>query len=178
MTRVGNGGRPTEEFNVVAAWPAPPPVRHRRPGPSCRAKPQHHRSRPPGRPVHEPRLDHPASADASLRVVRRLAQDADEPHAFTDRLPLLSERSLTAAPPEETGFPEGTAEAMLVFQNTAAGKAPAGQSLGCLPPSHRKDPAATTRMDLHDTSRTEQAVLAVLTGTPIAEAARWARSSP
>ncbi|MFF8968986.1 thiopeptide-type bacteriocin biosynthesis protein [Streptomyces sp. NPDC014995] len=33
-------------------------------------------------------------------------------------------------------------------------------------------------MDLHDSSTTEQAVLAVLTGTPLAEAADWARFSP
>lgn len=67
---------------------------------------------------------------------------------------------------------------MLVFQNTEAGRAPAGQPLGCLPPSHRKEAAETTRMDLPDSSTIEQAVLAVLTGTPVAEAAGWARSSP
>ncbi|MCX4582471.1 thiopeptide-type bacteriocin biosynthesis protein [Streptomyces sp. NBC_01481] len=33
-------------------------------------------------------------------------------------------------------------------------------------------------MDLHDSNPTEQAILAVLTGTPIAEVASWARSSP
>ncbi|MCX4582472.1 lanthionine synthetase C family protein [Streptomyces sp. NBC_01481] len=67
-----------------------------------------------------------------LRVVQRVAQDADEPRAFTDRLSQLSRRFLAAGSPTATGFLEGAAGAMLTFQNAKAGSAPASDWDACL----------------------------------------------
>ncbi|MGW1564747.1 lanthionine synthetase C family protein [Streptomyces sp. NPDC002144] len=42
-----------------------------------------------------------------LRTVQRVAEDAETPHLFTQRLPTLSQRFLTAEPPDAPGFLEG-----------------------------------------------------------------------
>jgi hypothetical protein len=52
-----------------------------------------------------------------LCTVQRVAQDAEVPHLFTDRLPQISRRFLAAGPPQETGFLEGAAGAILAFQS-------------------------------------------------------------
>ncbi|AXI78981.1 lanthionine synthetase C family protein [Peterkaempfera bronchialis] len=51
-----------------------------------------------------------------LRTVERVAEDAETPSVFTDRLHQLRQHSLTMGPPEETGFLEGAAGAALAFQ--------------------------------------------------------------
>lgn len=67
-----------------------------------------------------------------LRVVQRIAEDADKPDTFTNHLTQLRERFLTAGPPTETGFLEGTAGAVLAFQDAEAGTAPANDWDACL----------------------------------------------
>lgn len=67
-----------------------------------------------------------------LRVVQRVAQDAEEPNLFTGRLPQLNERFLSLAPPTEPGFLEGTGGAFLAFQSAEAGAAPASDWDACL----------------------------------------------
>ncbi|MDX2836038.1 MULTISPECIES: lanthionine synthetase LanC family protein [Streptomyces] len=56
-----------------------------------------------------------------LRTVQRFAEDAETPHAFTTRLPLLRQRFLAADPPEETGFLDGEAGAVLAYQSAEEG---------------------------------------------------------
>lgn len=56
-----------------------------------------------------------------LRVVRRVAMDADEPRLFTDHLPQLTHRFLSVGPPKEAGFLEGAAGADLALQDAEAG---------------------------------------------------------
>ncbi|MFE2426468.1 lanthionine synthetase C family protein [Streptomyces sp. NPDC059373] len=67
-----------------------------------------------------------------LRVVQRVAEDADKPDAFTNHLAQLRECFLTAGPPAETGFLEGAAGAVLAFQDAEAGTAPASDWDACL----------------------------------------------
>ncbi|WP_369188936.1 lanthionine synthetase C family protein [Streptomyces sp. R08] len=66
-----------------------------------------------------------------LRVVQRVAMDADEPHLFTDRLPQLTHRFLSVGPPTEAGFLEGAAGADLAFQDAEA-NTPVGDWDACL----------------------------------------------
>jgi hypothetical protein len=65
-----------------------------------------------------------------LRVVQRVAQDADDPAAFTHHLPALGERLLLAPPPDGSGFLEGAAGARLAFADAEA--SPAGEWDACL----------------------------------------------
>lgn len=67
-----------------------------------------------------------------LRTVQRFAEDAEVPHAFTDRLPQLRQRFLAAAPPGETGFLEGEAGAVLAFQSAEPGAGPVTDWDACL----------------------------------------------
>jgi hypothetical protein len=67
-----------------------------------------------------------------LRTVQRVAEDADSPAVFADRLHLLTERFLTASAPEEAGFLEGKAGAALAFQDAEAAAPPQGQWDACL----------------------------------------------
>ncbi|MET9293062.1 lanthionine synthetase C family protein [Streptomyces sp. NPDC003077] len=67
-----------------------------------------------------------------LRTVQRVAQDAQTPHLFTDQLPPLRQRCLTAPPPQESGFLQGTAGAALALQCCAPGAGPAGDWDACL----------------------------------------------
>ncbi|WP_250854074.1 lanthionine synthetase C family protein [Streptomyces malaysiensis] len=54
-----------------------------------------------------------------IRVVQRVAQDAEEPSLFTDRLPQLSARLPSLDLPAEMGFLEGAAGAALASQSAA-----------------------------------------------------------
>ncbi len=56
-----------------------------------------------------------------LRTVQRVAEDAGNPQAFTDRLDLLRQRFLMADPPEGAGFLMGSAGAELAFQGAEDG---------------------------------------------------------
>ncbi|WP_327743257.1 lanthionine synthetase C family protein [Streptomyces europaeiscabiei] len=67
-----------------------------------------------------------------LRTVQRFAEDAETPHAFTVRLPLLRQRFLAADPPEETGFLEGEAGAVLAFQSAEQEAGPVTDWDACL----------------------------------------------
>ncbi|MEU5347109.1 lanthionine synthetase C family protein [Streptomyces sp. NPDC020766] len=67
-----------------------------------------------------------------MRVVQRVAQDADGPAAFTSFLPHLSERFLVAETPTEAGFLEGAAGAALAFQGIEADEAPVSDWDACL----------------------------------------------
>lgn len=67
-----------------------------------------------------------------LRVVQRVAEDAENPHSFTDHLPHLSSRFLMAGAPAGAGFLEGAAGAALAFQNAEAGSVPASDWDACL----------------------------------------------
>jgi hypothetical protein len=67
-----------------------------------------------------------------IRVVQRVAQDADEPVAFTSFLPHLSERFLAAETPPEAGFLEGAAGAALAFQGIGADEATVRDWDACL----------------------------------------------
>ncbi|WP_328869106.1 lanthionine synthetase C family protein [Streptomyces sp. NBC_00287] len=67
-----------------------------------------------------------------LRTVQRVAEDAEIPTVFTDRLPELRERFLALAPPEDDGFLEGAAGAALAFQSPEPGSAPANDWDACL----------------------------------------------
>ncbi|MGJ5898449.1 lanthionine synthetase [Streptomyces sp. V2] len=67
-----------------------------------------------------------------LRTVQRVAQDADDPAAFTRFLPQLSERFLAAGVPAEAGFLEGAAGAALAFEGVKTDEAPGGDWDACL----------------------------------------------
>ncbi|MER7787718.1 lanthionine synthetase C family protein [Streptomyces sp. NPDC097640] len=67
-----------------------------------------------------------------MRVVQRVAQDAENPDLITDRLPQLSERFLSLGPPAETGLLEGTAGAALAFQSAEPDTTPASDWDACL----------------------------------------------
>ncbi|MBB6421961.1 lanthionine synthetase C family protein [Streptomyces sp. AK010] len=67
-----------------------------------------------------------------LRTVQRVAEDAETPTAFTDRVPELRERFLALSPPKEPGFLEGAAGAALAFQSAEPGSEPATDWDACL----------------------------------------------
>ncbi|MFI1563874.1 lanthionine synthetase C family protein [Streptomyces sp. NPDC020490] len=67
-----------------------------------------------------------------LRTVQRVAEDAETPTAFTDRLPELRQRFLALPPPEEAGFLEGAAGAALAFQSAEPGSGPVSDWDACL----------------------------------------------
>ncbi|WP_329382738.1 lanthionine synthetase C family protein [Streptomyces sp. NBC_01716] len=67
-----------------------------------------------------------------LRTVQRVAEDAETPKVFTNRLGLIAGRFLTAEVPEETGFLVGKSGASLAFQDAEPGAAPQGQWDTCL----------------------------------------------
>ncbi|MFF5476721.1 lanthionine synthetase C family protein [Streptomyces sp. NPDC012935] len=67
-----------------------------------------------------------------LRTVQRVAEDAETPTVFTDRLPELRERFLALSPPKDPSFLEGAAGAALAFQGAEPGPAPATEWDGCL----------------------------------------------
>ncbi|MEV6590957.1 lanthionine synthetase C family protein [Streptomyces acidicola] len=67
-----------------------------------------------------------------LRAVQRVAEDAETPTTFTDRLPELRDRFLTLAPPEDPGFLEGATGAALSFQTAEPGSGPATPWDACL----------------------------------------------
>ncbi|WP_062641207.1 lanthionine synthetase C family protein [Streptomyces maremycinicus] len=67
-----------------------------------------------------------------LRTVQRVAQEAEAPAIFGDRIRLITSRVLTADAPEETGFLTGKAGASLAFQDAESGTTPQGQWDGCL----------------------------------------------
>jgi len=67
-----------------------------------------------------------------IRIVQRVAQDAEEPSTFIDRLPQLNERFLSLGPSAETGFLEGAAGAVLSFQNADAAETLVGDWDACL----------------------------------------------
>ncbi|MFF6786857.1 lanthionine synthetase LanC family protein [Streptomyces sp. NPDC012510] len=53
-----------------------------------------------------------------LRTVQRVAEEAETPTAFTDRLPELRDRFLALRAPEGSGFLEGATGAALAFKST------------------------------------------------------------
>ncbi|MEV6129392.1 lanthionine synthetase C family protein [Streptomyces violaceusniger] len=67
-----------------------------------------------------------------LRVVQRVAQDAEEPSAFTEHLSQLNQRFLNIGPAAEAGFLEGAAGAILAFQSAEADTAPVTDWDACL----------------------------------------------
>lgn len=67
-----------------------------------------------------------------LRTTQRVAQDADAPTSFDDRIRLITSRVLTVDSSEATGFLTGKAGASLAFQDAEAGTAPQGQWDACL----------------------------------------------
>ncbi|MGW3626523.1 lanthionine synthetase LanC family protein [Streptomyces sp. NPDC000880] len=67
-----------------------------------------------------------------IRVVQRVAQDAEKPADFTNFLPQLSERFLVAGPPAEAGFLEGATGASLAFQDIEASAAQSSDWDACL----------------------------------------------
>lgn len=67
-----------------------------------------------------------------LRTAQRVAQDAEAPAAFGDRINLITSRVLTVDAPEEAGFLTGKAGAALAFQDAESGTAPQGQWDACL----------------------------------------------
>ena len=67
-----------------------------------------------------------------LRTAQRIAQDAESPAAFGNRIDILTNRVLTVDAPEETGFLTGKAGAALAFQDAASGTEPQGQWDTCL----------------------------------------------
>ena len=67
-----------------------------------------------------------------LRTVQRVAEDAETPTAFTDRLPELRDRFLALAPPDEPGFLNGSVGATLAFQNIQEGTLPTSDWDACL----------------------------------------------
>ncbi|WP_030545677.1 lanthionine synthetase C family protein [Streptomyces albus] len=71
-------------------------------------------------------------AGGLLRTVQRVAEDAETPTAFTDRLPGLRERFLTLNPSEDPGFLQGTAGSTLAFQSAEPGSGPATDWDACL----------------------------------------------
>ncbi|GHH09487.1 lanthionine synthetase C family protein [Streptomyces rubradiris] len=71
-------------------------------------------------------------AGGLLRTVQRVAEDAQTPTAFTDRLPELRDRFLALPAPEAPGFLEGAAGATLAFQSAEPGSGPATDWDACL----------------------------------------------
>lgn len=67
-----------------------------------------------------------------LRTVQRVAQDADDPAAFTDQLAPLSTRFLAEPPSPNNGFLEGTAGAALAFHSAEPGSGPTRHWDACL----------------------------------------------
>ena len=67
-----------------------------------------------------------------LRTVQRVAQDADDPEAFTSRLPTLRNRFRNQPIPDEPGFLTGTVGAILVDLGTAANHPPVSEWDACL----------------------------------------------
>ncbi|WP_217213100.1 hypothetical protein [Streptomyces sp. AC550_RSS872] len=67
-----------------------------------------------------------------LCTVQRVAEDAETPTAFSDRLPELRERFLALSPPKEPGFLTGAAGAALAFQGTEPGSEIPTEWDGCL----------------------------------------------
>jgi lantibiotic biosynthesis protein len=67
-----------------------------------------------------------------LRTVQRVAEDAEVPYVFTDRLPSLHQRFLAVDPPDEPGFLEGAAGATLAFQSAESGAEPVVDWDACL----------------------------------------------
>ncbi|POX43363.1 lanthionine synthetase [Streptomyces sp. Ru73] len=69
-----------------------------------------------------------------LRTLQRVAEDAEVPALFEDRLDLVKRRFLTVEPPEEAGFLNGKAGAALAFQDAGdeLGATPRGQWDTCL----------------------------------------------
>ncbi|MEU3133187.1 lanthionine synthetase C family protein [Streptomyces sp. NPDC006854] len=67
-----------------------------------------------------------------LRTVQRVAQDAEAPVTFRDRVNLITNRVLTVDAPDETGFLTGKAGAALAFQDAESGTEPQGQWDICL----------------------------------------------
>ncbi|PNG93440.1 lanthionine synthetase C family protein [Streptomyces malaysiensis] len=67
-----------------------------------------------------------------IRIVQRVAQDAEKPSVFTDRLPQLNESFLNLNPLAESGFLEGAVGAVLAFQSAEVGTAPATDWDACL----------------------------------------------
>ncbi|MCW8382369.1 lanthionine synthetase C family protein [Streptomyces justiciae] len=67
-----------------------------------------------------------------LRAVQRVAEEAEIPYAFTDHLPSLRQRFLTADPPDEPGFLEGTAGATLALQSAESEAEPVADWDACL----------------------------------------------
>ncbi|MFI1950271.1 lanthionine synthetase C family protein [Streptomyces xinghaiensis] len=67
-----------------------------------------------------------------LRTVQRVAEDAETPTTFTDRLPALRERFLTLNPSKDPGFLQGTAGSALAFQSAEPGSGPATDWDACL----------------------------------------------
>jgi lantibiotic biosynthesis protein len=65
-----------------------------------------------------------------LRTVQRVAEDADAPSRFTDRLDRITSRCLSTEAPEETGFLVGDTGAALAFLD--AETQPQGQWDACL----------------------------------------------
>lgn len=67
-----------------------------------------------------------------FRTVLRVAEDAEVPYVFTDRLPSLRQRFLAVDPPDEPGFLEGVAGATLAFQSAEPGAEPVTGWDACL----------------------------------------------
>ncbi|GCD44086.1 lanthionine synthetase C family protein [Streptomyces paromomycinus] len=67
-----------------------------------------------------------------LRVVQRVAEDAEEPGVFATYAPQLSGRFRTAESPAEIGFLEGSTGAALAFEVTGTDTAPATNWDSCL----------------------------------------------
>lgn len=67
-----------------------------------------------------------------LRTAQRVAQDAEAPTIFDDRIRLITSRFLTADAPEEAGFLTGKAGAAIAFQDAESGAAPQGGWDVCL----------------------------------------------
>lgn len=67
-----------------------------------------------------------------LRVVQRVAEQADRPDAFTRFLPDLTRRFLRTPPPDKPDFLTGTAGADLAFQSATAGTQPDADWDACL----------------------------------------------
>ncbi|MGW4730533.1 lanthionine synthetase C family protein [Streptomyces shenzhenensis] len=67
-----------------------------------------------------------------LRTVQRVAEDAEVPYVFTDRLPSLRQRFLAVDPPDEPGLLEGAAGAALALQSAEPGAEPVIDWDACL----------------------------------------------
>ncbi|QCX77839.1 Nisin biosynthesis protein NisC [Streptomyces sp. YIM 121038] len=67
-----------------------------------------------------------------LRTAQRVAQDAEAPAIFGDRISLITGRVLTVDAPDETGFLTGKVGAALAFQDAESSTEPQGQWDTCL----------------------------------------------